>query len=93
MAMARASSAAAMVMTKMMSTCPNARWPSVKSPNAAKPIRVHVDGVEHQLDGHEDEHGAAAREDAVDADGEERGGYDLKMGELYQVSSSCAVRS
>ena len=37
--MARASSAAAMVMTKMMSTCPNARWPSVKSPNAAKPIR------------------------------------------------------
>ena len=35
-----------------------------------------LDGLEHEFNGHEDEDGIASDEDAVDADGEERGAQD-----------------
>src|SRR4051794_5853573 len=52
---------------------------------------VEVDGVEHQLDGCQDEHGVASGQHAVDTDAEEHGGQEEELVQQHQSRLAMAM--
>ncbi|CAM5680797.1 hypothetical protein SFUMM280S_05995 [Streptomyces fumanus] len=86
-------SAAAMAMVNRVRACPECRVSSAALlSQTSKATRFEVDGVEHQLDGHQDEDRVAAGEDAVQAGAEEEGGEGGWIGEVHQRTPPSSVR-
>ena len=92
-AMASANSAAATVMTNTINTCPSARLRLTKVDECRVSDQVDVDGIQHELDGHEDQDGAPAREHAVQAYREQSSRKNLEMCEFDQSRSPVVLTS